>query len=259
MKLPCVATLMCAVLCLTVSRSESAIVIQPDETASKDTFAYSGAGLTNINFDGTNSTPLGPPGSPTVGQVYGIYLGASATSGAAHDTRSLIQFDLPALAGLTPGQVSSARLRLFSVPTPGAFPGSEAPSGAFPVTLSISEPGASWTETTATWANQPGSGSAVTSTIVNGTGQYFDFNVTSLVQGWLNGNPNLGMLLSQDAEVTNTGSGNSVGALFNSSFASGNRPILEVTAVPEPGSALLAGVVGAMGCPLVRRLRRRQS
>lgn len=227
-------------LFVAVSTTKAAVYsIQPDEAASKDTFAYQF--LANSSLEGGFNT----------------ILGVSKTS-TGHDLISLIQFDLSSLAGVAAGNVSSAKLALQS--TTNAL-GGGSPSGKFPVKANVFASGADWVEATTTWNNLPTTaGGVAASATVNSTTQLVEFDVTSLVKSWLDGSlANFGMRLEQDAEVLDTDTGKRVGATFvAASGAAASRPLLEITTVPEPTTGLLAGMaaVGILGA--YRRRRRTQ-
>lgn len=228
------ASLICLLfVCLSASRSTSAALysLQPNEASSKDTIVYQF--LADTPLEGSFNTILGV---------------SNASNG--HSLLSLIQFDLSSLsgAGVTAGDVTSAKLRLRSAPN---SLGGGNPSASFPVTADVYATGASWVEATATWNNAPAaSGGIVSSAVINSTSQLVEFDVTSLVQSWLDGSvSNFGMRLQQAAEVIN-GSGQRVGATFvAANGAAADRPLLEITTVPEPSSFALLGAaaLGMMG------------
>jgi len=173
---------------------------------------------------------------------------------AGNEQRTLIQYDYAPLAGQT---IASATLRLFGE----SFSGSTAA-----VTEDIYRVGSAWSETQVTWkasstgnnwANQGGDALGTTGTQLtnpfthwsgNGTRtpQWFEFDVTSLVAGAVNGSfDNHGMLL-----VGNTG--NQLAWVSREGHSFGNVPVntpqlvVETQSVPEPvTTTALAGLLAA--------------
>ncbi|MEX0776083.1 MAG: DNRLRE domain-containing protein [Phycisphaeraceae bacterium] len=214
---------------LTVPAS-GAIVIQPDETASHDVFVYQfGA---NNNYDTTNNSG------------FGSTLGA-ATNSIGHTVHTLIRFDLPALAA---ADVTAITLNVYSLTS--AFGAS--PSAGTPVNVNAYLPDAAWVEDEATWNNQPApAGSPVDVVTFNAVDTWFSFDITSVVQAWLDGSvANHGLLLIADNSPA------FVAPMFPSSASSqaALRPYLEITLVPEPASAVL--ILSGAGLLLTRWRRR---
>ncbi len=207
-------------------------LIQPNEADSQDTFTYEF--LPTMNFE-------------TLGPGFQAVLGAGKTS-TGHDTHALVKYDLATVA-LNAAEVTQATLGLYvrdggSVGFPFANP-----SAATPVEAVVSPLNAPWSEMLVTWGTEPGAGSPVASTVVDGIERWVLFDVTALVKHWLDGTvPNEGFLISQAAEVVV--GGQRVSMVFDS--ASGpNRPYLEI--VPEPASMCL----WALGVTALARRRRR--
>lgn len=211
--------------------------LQPDEAASKDTFAYS-------FIDQPLETAFG-------GAYKGILGTANTPSG--HNVISLIQFDLTSLssAGVVGDDVTSAKLKLRA--TQGNF--SSSPSVDYPVTVDLSANGASWDEDTVKWSTlPPAGGGVISSTVVNNDTDWFEFDVFSLVEGWLNGGDNFGLRLTQ-GQFQNLTTGANLGTtFFSSSGGAADRPILEITTVPEPSGLFLLASAGL----LAMRFRKRR-
>lgn len=230
------AGLVCA-FSVIVPASAATYSLQPDEAASKDTFVYQFSILANSNLES-------PP--------YNAILGTSKTS-TGHDLVSLVQFDLSSIAGLgvAASDVTTAKLKLRST---GNGLGGGLPSASFPVTVDLAAVTSTWDESTVTWNSRPSAGGMLTSASVVDATSLVEFDVTSLVQNWLDGTwTNFGMQLSQALEVVN-GSGQRVGATFVG--ASGNaldRPILEITTVPEPTGLFLLATAGLMALRFRKR------
>jgi hypothetical protein len=219
---------MIALLCVVGVGASSAagwtITVRPNEAASKDAFAYQF--LPTFNFDS------GP---------FGSLLSAGAT-GIGHDTRSLVQFDLSSV-NLTPAQVAApsfhATFQIYVDSTAEVGFGAD-PSPASPIQVDLTAVGGAtpaWSESAVTWNSQPTVTGGVASTAtINGINQWVSFDVTSLVQQWLNGSlANNGFMLTEDAIVGTDP--NFVVGVFDSS-AGPNAPLLSI--VPEPASVLLA-------------------
>jgi hypothetical protein len=161
-----------------------------------------------------------------------VLLGA----GEAHNMRSFLFFDLAALvpAGiLDSGDVTSATLWLYTeaVSTPG------------PIT--VRELSADWALPGIDWDNQPAVGTFETTESVTTAGAWYSFNVTSLIQDWVDTpSSNHGLRLSAET----------AGNLKFESVDDVNtavRPYLQV--VPEPSTAALGG----LGALFLARRRQR--
>ncbi|MCC6680754.1 MAG: DNRLRE domain-containing protein [Phycisphaeraceae bacterium] len=202
-----------------VSAASAAITLQPDESASADTFVYSFLSTTNFNSGG-----------------YGAMIGA-ANAGGSHDVETLIRFDnLPAIAA---GDVIEARLYLYSLTS--AF--SDSPAAGSPLNVSAFVPDAAWDEATVTWSTRPGvdatynSGNAAATTTINAVNQWFNFELTDVVRDWLDGDlANRGLLLRADAIsfVAPTFASSAVGSP-NEAL----RPYLWIDVAPEPTVAAM--------------------
>ena len=166
---------------------------------------------------GVNSTTLipiadtyvrdGSSADTNFGAALDLQVKANPTVGL--NRRIFLKFDI---GGLT--TVSSARLRLF-----GNFTASG--GGASPVTVHIQNTD-SWTETGLTWNNQPAAGSAVRTVSVGTTAQYWEWDLTSLVQDQIsNGQRIMSLELENDVTTTNPAS-------FNSREATANKPQLVI-------------------------------
>lgn len=234
------------------------IVLQPDEAASQDVFVYEFAipGFFGIptaarvtNLDSVTLGAIVPPPVP-----FGNFLGSSNTTpliGAggetrAHDTRTLIRFDVAGLA-LLPANVARATLNLFAVP---GLPPFDNPTPGSPVTIQLREVTGDWTETGVTWETQPAVGAAVlASAVQTGVNQLVSFDITDLVRDWLaDPTGNRGVQLSQP-DVLLSDAGRPIASLFLSSASTDPalRPFLSVD-VPAPASvALFAGALAGLG------------
>ncbi|HNC20010.1 DNRLRE domain-containing protein [Accumulibacter sp.] len=240
-------------------------VLQADEAKSEDVFVYEFAipGFFGIptaarvtNLDSQTLNELIPPPVP-----FGNFLGSSNTVpliGAlgetrAHDTRSLLRFDLGTL-GFSAGQILNARLNLFALPGLAPF---DNPTTGKPITTELHRVTQAWGETTVTWETQPTVAVTFSSTVQEGVNQWVSFDLTGLLQDWLSDpTTNFGVELLQP-DIVIADSGRPIASLYASS-ASANaatRPFLEISAIPEPSTfALLAGSLGVVGW--TSRLRR---
>jgi hypothetical protein len=172
--------------------------------------------------------------------LYSI-LPVGKTVGGAHDTESLVKFDLSTLP-YTAAQVTSTTLNLWvSDVSPAGF--GQNPDAANPVLVDAYQVTSTWNRASVQWSNKPSFSSLVGSTLVDGIGKWVTIDVTSQVQSWLTTpGGNFGLLLAGDAVVGGPGAYRI--AAFSSGFGteSANAPYLAV--VPEPSSILLA--IGGM-------------
>lgn len=210
------------------------VLIQPNEAASNDTFVYS-------------FLPTTPFGNTT-------YMGVSdaTIAGQAHDTRSLISFDL---TGVTLDSGEVARIGFWVRSKTGtAFdnPFIADPSPTATVPVNAYEITSSWIESSTNWNSQPSvAASSFASTTVSGINQFYSFDATTLVSNWLaNPGSNFGVELRMDAPVQNAGI--DVAVVIDSAGGSGGAPYLQIMAVPEPTTLGVLFVAGALG---VRRRR----
>jgi len=222
--------------------------IQPNEADSEDTWIYQGLGTQNLD-----TTSLPPSGFfSTLGRI----LGTSNTGASLHNVASLIRFELP--AGLLPQQVQSAHLKLYVLDGTTLGFAFANPSASTPVVTQARAMTEAWVENEATWDNDyPDPLPAVVgSTTLTGINQSVSIDLTDQVIDWLNGSSNLGLLLTQEAEVRTQG-GLAVAGMYASSatlLGSQFRPMLEIVAVPEPTTWAL-GLLGAGALALVVRRR----
>lgn len=244
------------------------ITLAPGEATSQDVFVYefaipgafgiaTAARVTNLDTATLNAlTPL--PAVP-----FGNFLGSSNTTpligGAgeirAHDTRTLIRFDLGAVALASSGVVR-ATINLFAVP---GLPPFDNPSAAKPVTTELRAVTEAWGETTVTWETQPGVSEVVSTFTQTGVNQLVSFDVTELVKDWLDDpTGNLGVRISQP-DVLLSDSGRPIASLYLSSAASdpSQRPFLQIEAVPEPATSALLGA--GIGMIAWKNRRRREA
>jgi hypothetical protein len=199
------------------------VVIQPNEAASKDTFVYS-------------AIPSGLPfGNAT-------YLGASLETSGVHTVNSMVQFDLTGVS-LAAGETAKFSIASRSkAATPFSSVASD-PSATSPVTIDVYAVTSAWDEATVTYSNQPTvAASPFASFVVNGIGNVYSVDVTSLLASWL-ATPatNFGVEVRQHAIVT-VPSAPDAAVVFDS--AGGTiAPSLTVVAAPEPATlASLAGL-----------------
>jgi hypothetical protein len=107
-----------------------------------------------------------------------------------------------------------------------------------------------WSETGVTCETQPAVSGALSSVAQDGVNQWVSFDVTALVRDWL-ADPasNFGVELRQP-DIVIAASGKPLASLYASSAwaDAGLRPLLEISAIPEPSTAaLLAGGLGLFG------------
>jgi hypothetical protein len=198
--------------------------------ASQDVFTYSFTPTFNYN-----TSPI---------------LGSSVTTGGAHDTKSLLQFDLSGLSAL--GVDDHAILNLYVASgSDFGLPAAD-PSASSPVTTNVSLVTSSWDESTATASLFPTVESIpFTSFVIDGVHKWVSVDITDQVNAWISAPAtNFGLALTQDAVVT--GAGNTeVAAFYYASESPANQPNL--TVVPEPSTLMLAGVTLAFGAMRRRR------
>ncbi len=215
-----------------------AVTLQPNETDSKDTFAYEN--LPTFPTGNFNSFP------------FNAYLPAGPT-GSGHDTESILEFDLSSVT-LSAAEVTSATLELYVVATEETNFG-VSPSGANPVTVNLFSLTGTWDESMVAWSTVPATGSQYASAVVNAINTPVTFDVTTLVKDWLDGSlTNNGLLLRGDAIV-----GTSPDFVFATFSASAGAVAPKLTIVPEPSSIVLALSAGVAVVVLgTRRAARRQ-
>ncbi len=217
-------------------------VIQPDETASKDTFVYQ-------NFATTTATGLytmlgNPDAAGTASRT--LMVGGSSTT---HRLRTLLQFDLSTIS-LSPGEQALVDLKVINSNLTSINIGD--PSAAFSAQVSIwplaSTP--AWDED-ATWNTQAdiSGATALDTEIITGTGNHVQFDVTAQIQTWINNGFTgyNGFGLTMDFPVFDAVNLKTVGVFFAGAgvTTSADRPSL--TIIPEPASlGMLAGVTGLL-------------
>lgn len=244
------------------------IVLSPDEATSQDVFVYefgvpgafgiaTAARVTNLDSATLNAL-IPPPQVP-----FGNFLGSSNTTPLiggqgeirAHDTRTLIRFDLGTLA-IDPASVARATINLFAVP---GLPPFDDPTPGNPVTIALRAVTGDWTETSVTWETQPAVSDILTTVQQDGVNQLVSFDVTELVKAWLaDPTGNRGVQLSQP-DILLSDADRPIASLFLSSAAADptQRPFLEISEVPEPASAALLGLgLGALSLGVRRREKR---
>lgn len=235
---------------LSPSLHADVLTLQPDATGVDDVFLY--AGFPNTNFQIGN-----PTFAPLLGASY-------FPVGGDHTTQSYIRFsDFTSLPAFNQSEVTSVTLGL----TTRLFPSGmgEDPDSSNPVTVSLYEVSADWTENTLTWNNKPGVGLSPLSTntitaVAADNSIVSTWNIpVALFLSWLNSpSTNYGVAITRDASDWR-GAGppqDNYGVMFRSSDYStaSARPFLQiVTEVPEPTSF----AVLVLGAALVQSRRRR--
>lgn len=207
-------------------------VVQPNEAASKDAWAYQ----------------FGPYGSAFPNMLAVGNTGPTS----AHSQQSAVQFDLSSVA-TTADQVQSAVIRLYLADATVSGFGAN-PSAAYPISISMYGATSDWTEGSLVWATLPTYNPVAADTEVISTyGLWVEFDVTDLAKGWLDGSvSNYGVRLIQDVMVRNA-SNIAVIGVFNSASVAGFEPSLVVTTVPQPAAITMMGLAGTA---LLRRRRR---
>ena len=175
-----------------------------------------------------------------------IVVTGRAPDGTHQPARTLQQFSL---AGIS-GDVVSAILRMYLEDTsalPGTYP-SERPIGVHEVTEA-------WDDDTATWANQPAHDPVAQAVAYVTQSNWYEWDATALVQGWMaDPSSNHGLLLkdADEASVINTrrnwtssSAGSNVPTL-RITTASGTYEVVAAEVVPGPGEVALAYDVGAL-------------
>ncbi len=223
-----------------VTGSAGALVIQPDEATSKDNWVY--------EFLPTmNGQMLG----------YGQILSTTNTS-TPHDNTSFIDFDLSGVE-MSGNEVLSATLNLWVIsPADAGFMYPD-PSPAAAAHIDVFEnDDTAWTEAGINWNNKPGSAGLVDSQWVDGIYRWVTWDVTDVVKDWLD-NPdhqNGFHIFMREEDVIDPETGSKIAYTFASSGweTPGDRPFLEVTAVPEPSTIvmILGGLVAA-GATVLRK------
>jgi hypothetical protein len=198
------------------------ITIQPDEAASNDVFVYRLTPTFNYNTGG-----------------FGTFLGTGKTNSGAHDTRTLIQFDLSGVPWV-PQAVGKAELVVYLIDGASLFGGAVAnPLPGQGVNVSIYRLAAAWDETTVSWSTQPGiTGDSLDTIYIDQLFEWRGWDVTAAVREWLGGNPNYGLRVEQiDVRFID----GTEAAVFFDSAAASHHPYLKLTA--HPGDLDLDGDV----------------
>ena len=181
----------------------------------------------------------------TFGTMYPDLISALNTgAGSPHSMPSFLKFDLSG-ATISGTDVASATLRLYLVDVAASGFGGN-PSDDYPVAVNFSlVTGGDWNKSTITYGNAPAAGSSIG--LVSGIdsiGSWLELDITSLFQGWLDGDiNNYGLKLSQP-ESLRDGANTPIFALFASDgYEDQNlRPQIIVQTVPEPSTYFLIGV-----------------
>lgn len=225
-----------ATLCITQATYAEIITIQPPLGDGKDVSLYERTNVPLSSGPSLYAINTGPPGP------------------GFDDFVSLIAFDLSGLQ-LSADKVLNATLFLYenNVPTASFVH----PTAAFPDQIKVEAAAGPWTPTGTFFSTIPDAIDGLSMTAeVNRANAWFEWDVTDILKGWLNGSfEDNGFIVSSSLETrTPTGV---VGTAFDS-FEQTNRPRLEVTAVPEASSIILLGVMFTGGLGLIY-LRRRSA
>ena len=206
-------------------------------------------------YSGGVTTPLaafsfGPPGLLPTSRT-------GVIGGSTHDTESLLEFSLASLPiGITGSQIASALLTLRTADA-SYYPISHAvvPTPSAPFVVDVFAAAGAWNNATtyatlpATTTGSPLAQASLSDTSSVSTGHLVDvtFDITSIVQSWVDGTlTNNGLLLAGDAIV---GDGTPAALFMARGYTDGSTfafvpqadgPMLVVTTVPEPASAALA-------------------
>lgn len=199
--------------------------LQPDGTDGKDAYVYED--FPSTVYD-SGILVVGRGGSPATGRY-----------------RTLLWFDL---SGLT-GSVTSAKLRLYLEDTTG--------SGGFPNAedIALYRVTSTWSEASVTWGTAPTYDVVAVDVVAVYAAGWYEWDVTALVQGWLDTTwPNYGVLLANADESDTDNTRN-----FTSSDGSADyRPTLSVatsgatltlvarTATPGPDQVAVSYERGAL-------------
>lgn len=227
------------------------LTLQPDATGVDDVFLYAGFPTTNFQV-----------GFPT----YAPLLGASYFPiGGDHTTQSYIRFsDFSSLPVFNQNEVASVTLGLTTRPILAGT--GEDPNSSNPVTISLYEVSADWSENTLTWNNKPGIGLSPLSTntitaVAADNSIVSTWNIpVALFLSWLNSpSTNYGVAITRDAADWR-GAGpppDDYGVMFRSSdYATASaRPFLQIVTAPIPEPTSFAVLV--LGATLVQSRRRR--
>jgi hypothetical protein len=167
------------------------VTIQPDRTAGIDTYI-------NQNYPSTN-----------YGESADVYIGVN------DNLRCLVVFDV---SGIPAGSViTKADLELYKLTYINT---STIKARAYLITQS-------WTESGVTWSNQPSfdinTYSDEVSWYTETTGEWVKWDIKNIVQRWVDGTPNYGVMIKQTNSIA---AGNS---FVSSEHASANKPKLTIT------------------------------
>jgi len=131
---------------------------------------------------------LSSSASTNYGTATTLYVGSQTTSSTG---RALFRFDLKAIpAGATVQSATFQAYLMQSSPSPALLD------------VELKRIDALWQEMIVTWASQPGYTGANNVEGIDTTPGYYEWDVTSLVQTWVNGNPNNGLALMSKNEGT---------------------------------------------------------
>ena len=188
--------------------------IQPDAAAGKDAYVSSAAADTNY---GTATTMN------------------AGNTGGTQKRRSLVEFVVTTYAGKT---LLSANLGLYC----------SAESSVTDYVVGAHEITAAWDELTVTWNNQPANDAVAEATVsITGTAAWFTWDLTTLVQAWLDGaSTNNGVKLVNASEATE----NSAKTFYSSDYSVTDLtkcPKLVLIFLPLVNPTSPLGTVGAPG------------
>lgn len=225
-----------ALFCITQATYAEIITIQPPLGEGEDVSLYERTNVPLSSGPSLYAINTGPPGP------------------GFDDFVSLIAFDLSDVE-LSANEVVNATLFLYenNVLTASFVH----PTSPFPDQIKVEAAAGPWTPTGTFFSTIPEAVDGIsTTTEVNSVNAWFEWDVTDIVKGWLDGSfENNGFIVSSSLE-TRTPNG-VVGSAFDS-FEQVNRPRLELAAVPEASSLVLLGATFASGLG-VTYLRRHRS
>jgi fibronectin type 3 domain-containing protein len=193
---------------------------------------------------GTAGTPTDLVIQPAIADTYvredntTNYGGATTmvvqTRNGARNRRAFVQFDLSGIpAGAT---INSATLELYAT------------AGGTDRTLDVDQITATWAEASVNWSTQPTFNATPVASVAMGTatGAWKIWNIQSLVQSWVGGTANYGVLVKDSVEsFSNTAIAWTFATRENATTA--NRPILRVNYTPS-GSVSCAAWIGTASC-----------
>jgi len=181
---------------------------------------------------------------PLSGGLLSLYVINTGPPGPGFDDfTSLVAFDL---SGVSQGASSVAQASLFLYENDVLTASFVHPTSAFPDQITVEAAAGPWSPTGTLFSTIPDTVPGFsTTTEVNAVNTWFEWDVTEIVRGWLDGSfENHGLVINSAVE-TRTPVG-VVGSAFDS-FELPNRPRLEIEFVPEPSTLCLCVIgIGAL-------------